>query len=89
MSCSIASPAYATLAKDTPTVMTMPGLIAGTQELASGRDEAVGRLGKLSYGCRPTAWLFPAAFLDGWRALSDSICKMMCVAGSQYRRFPP
>jgi uncharacterized protein (TIGR02118 family) len=81
MSRSIASPAYAMLAKDTPTVMTMPGLIAGTQELASGHNEAVDRLGKLMMVVGRRRELTPAAFLDGWRALSASLCKMMCVTG--------
>src|SRR5579871_1904353 len=36
MRSSIASSAYQALATDTPTVMTMPGLLAGTQERVAG-----------------------------------------------------
>ena len=80
MSRSIASPAYATLASDTPTVMTMPGVIAGTQELVGGHGEVVDRLGKLMMVLGRRRELAPDAFLRSWRALSASVCSVICVA---------
>lgn len=65
---SIASPAYAALASDTPTVMTMPGLVAGTQEMIAGSGEQTLRLRKLMLVAGRRRELAPDTFLRDWRA---------------------
>lgn len=69
MSRSIASPAYGDLAKDTPTVMTMPGLIAGPQEetIAGPVDASLSKL--MLVAGRPEG-VAGSSFLDQWRRLS-------------------
>jgi hypothetical protein len=71
---SIGSPQYAPLAKDTPTVMTMPGLIAGVQEVvvAGPADKSafvkamvvVGRDPALSASTFATRWREQCAHLE-------------------------
>jgi hypothetical protein len=64
---SIASADYAPLARDTPTVMTMPGLIAGRQERELEADGDLGALAKamIIFGRRASATA--AAFAAAWR----------------------
>jgi uncharacterized protein (TIGR02118 family) len=69
---SIASSAYQTLATDTPTVMTMPGLIAGVQEQVAGEGAKAAHKLMMILGRRRE--LEPQAFLVGWRALAASVC---------------
>jgi uncharacterized protein (TIGR02118 family) len=72
MSRSIASPAYGALASDTPTVMTMPGLIAGPQEeTVAGPDDPSRPKLMLIVGRRDDD--AAPAFLDTWRQLSGDL----------------
>lgn len=72
MSRSIASPAYGVLASDTPTVMTMPGLVAGPQEeTVAGPDDA--SLPKLMLIAGRREGMADQAYLDAWRALSTDL----------------
>lgn len=78
MEQAIASASYSNLARDTPTVMTLPGVIAGTQEASA--DDASG-------GAAPHKAMIVAArrddlsvekFLDAWREFTAGL-----VAGRQ------
>jgi uncharacterized protein (TIGR02118 family) len=67
MLMSVASAGYAPLARDTPTVMTMPGLIAGVREkeLASVGDAGAWAKAMMIVGRRSEAT--DAAFAKVWR----------------------
>jgi uncharacterized protein (TIGR02118 family) len=74
---SVASPGYAPLARDTPTVMTMPGLIAGVQEpkMRGAQDGAkamivLGRLPSVSAEDFASAWRKTSA---NFRALEGAL----------------
>ena len=69
---SIASPEYAPLARDTPTVMTMPGLIAGRQELVV-KSAGVPKLAKAMMVLGRNPALSAQSFAEGWRKRSESL----------------
>jgi uncharacterized protein (TIGR02118 family) len=70
---SIASPDYTPLARDTPTVMTMPGLIAGTQERELAFDGDVGGLVKAMLVLGRAASTSQADFAAAWRDTAASL----------------
>jgi uncharacterized protein (TIGR02118 family) len=71
---SIASSAYQMLAADTPTVMTMPGIIAGIQERVFGDGVQINNLRKLMIILGRRRSFEPEAFRAGWRELAASVC---------------
>jgi uncharacterized protein (TIGR02118 family) len=73
MSRSIASPSYTELAGDTPTVMTVPGLIAGPQETAVAMVEKAGSPLKAMVVLRRRPDLSGDRFLDGWRKATAAL----------------
>ncbi|MEO8668374.1 MAG: EthD family reductase [Bauldia sp.] len=81
MTQSIASPSYATLASDTPTVMTMPGLIAGTPERVAGLAPGTASLHKAMVVIGRKDDVSSEAFLAGWRDLSAGLRKAPGLAG--------
>ncbi len=81
MTRSIASPAYAALASDTPTVMTMPGLVAGTQEMIAGSDQQTSHLRKLMMVVGRRRERAPDTFLRDWRAALTAAGKAVNAAG--------
>jgi hypothetical protein len=82
MSRSIASPAYGALATDTPTVMTIPGLIAGPQEDAiAGPDHASAP--KLMLVAAWPRDIEGKHTLDVWRAMSTSFRSLPGLAAQR------
>jgi uncharacterized protein (TIGR02118 family) len=69
---SVASPTYATLADDTPTVMTMPGLIAGEQEVVRDGPMDGETSAKLMLVLGRKDSLSDEAFHDRWRSLASA-----------------
>jgi uncharacterized protein (TIGR02118 family) len=70
---SIASPQYAPLAQDTPTVMTMPGLIAGRQEIVVQESVDASKLAKAMMVLGRDPALSAQSFTERWRNRSESL----------------
>jgi uncharacterized protein (TIGR02118 family) len=64
----ITSPDYGGLAQDTPTVMTMPGLLVGEAELVVAGERDRPDKAMVAIGRNPA--LSSAGFVDQWRALT-------------------
>lgn len=71
MLAGVRSPGYGGLAQDTPKVMTMPGLIAGTQEVQFGGTVDRGGLAKAMVLMGRNPALTASAFVDAWRKRSE------------------
>jgi uncharacterized protein (TIGR02118 family) len=69
---SIASPQYAPLARDTPTVMTMPGLIAGRQEIIV-ETAGVPKLAKAMMVLGRNPAFSGQAFAERWGERTESL----------------
>jgi hypothetical protein len=71
MLAGVRSPAYGGLASDTPKVMTMPGLIAGTQEVQFGGSVDRSSLSKAMVLMGRNPALTAEDFFDAWRRRSE------------------